>query len=96
MRLSLLMRCPLHEVLAWPLWVVHAYADFLAREPLPEERIELGIAQLASLYVGRNRKPGATAPSINDFLLCRDGWQAPVDESLYSDVDLEIMRQIRQ
>ena len=90
------MRCPVHEVMRWPLWVVRTYAEFLQREPMPEERIELGIAQLASLYLGRHRNPGAAAPSVTDMLLCRDGWQNPIDESRYSDVDLEIMRQVRR
>ena len=90
------MRRPIHEVLQWPLWVVHTYADFLNREPMPEERIELGIAQLSSLYLGVHRKPGSASPSVSDMLLGRNGWQAQVDESRYSDVDLEIMRQIRR
>jgi hypothetical protein len=90
------MRCPIHEVLAWPLWVVRTYAEFLQREPAVEERLELGIAQIAQLYAACHRPKGAAAPTLHDFLHGRDAWADPVDESRYSDVDLEIMRQIRR
>ncbi|MBP9034814.1 MAG: hypothetical protein KBG29_13015 [Pseudomonadales bacterium] len=97
MRLSLLMRCPLHEVLAWPLWVVHAYADFLAREPATEDRLEVMLAQLAAQYGAVHRAQGAPVPRINDFLLYRDAWaDADADDSDYSAVDREIMRQLHR
>ena len=75
MRLSLIMRRPVHEVMTWPLWVTRVYAEFLGREPLPEERIELGLAQLTANYVAVHRAPGSPAPRAADFLLARDAWR---------------------
>lgn len=89
------MRRPLHEVMTWPLWVVRTYAEFLAREPMPEERTEIAVAQLTSLFGSVYRQPGSPAPRIADYLLYRDAWaDADIDESRYSDVDLQIMRQL--
>ena len=48
------------------------YAEFLTREPLPEERIELGLAQLTANYVAVHRAHGSPAPRPADFLLARD------------------------
>ena len=98
MRLSLLMRTPVHEVLAWPLWVVQTYAEFLQREPLPEERTELGLAQLTAAFGAVHRRPGSPAPRAADFLLFRDAWadMAPQAAGQYSELDLEIMRQLRR
>ena len=76
MRLSLQLRRPLHEVLAWPLWVVHTYAEFLAREPAVEDRLEVMLAQLSAQYGAVHRGPGMPAPRINDYLLFRDAWAA--------------------
>jgi len=94
-RLSLQLRRPLHEVLAWPLWVVHTYAEFLAREPAVEDRLEVMLAQLSAQYGAVHRGPGMPAPRINDYLLFRDAWAdtEPADGH-YSDIDREIMRQL--
>lgn len=98
MRLSLLMRAPVHEVLTWPLWVVQTYAAFLQREPMPEERAEVGIAQLTAAFGAVHRRAGSPAPRIGDFLLFRDAWadMDARDDGRYSDLDLEMMRQLRR
>ena len=96
MRLSLLMRCPVHEVMQWPLWVVQTYAEFLQREPLPEERAEVGIAQLTASFAAVHRRPGSPAPRPADFLLFRDAWTDKAPAGRYSDLDLEMMRQLRR
>lgn len=93
MRLSLIMRRPVHEVMAWPLWVTRVYAEFLTREPLAEERIELGLAQLTANYVAVHRVPGSPAPRPADFLLARDAWREAGDDG-YTETDLAIMRQL--
>lgn len=91
------MRRPLHEVLTWPLWVVRTYAEFLAREPLPEERTEIAVAQLSALFGAVHRQPGTPAPRTADYLLFRDVWAPAPDESGgYSEVDLQIMRQLQR
>ena len=93
MRLSLIMRRPVHEVMTWPLWVTRVYAEFLSREPLPEERIELGLAQLTANYVAVHRAPGSPAPRPADFLLARDAWRDDAGDG-YTETDLAIMRQL--
>lgn len=93
MRLSLIMRRPVHEVMTWPLWVTRVYAEFLGREPLPEERIELGLAQLTANYVAVHRAPGSPAPRPADFLLARDAWRDDAGDG-YTETDLAIMRQL--
>lgn len=91
------MRCPIHEVLSWPLWVVHTYAEFLACEPTVEDRIEVMLGQLSAQYGAVHRAQGAPVPRINDFLLYRDAWAgAEQGESDYSDIDREIMRQLHR
>ena len=92
MRLSLIMRRPVHEVMTWPLWVTRVYAEFLGREPLPEERIELGLAQLTANHAAVHRAPGSPAPRAADFLLARDAWRDAGDG--YTETDLAIMRQL--
>lgn len=97
MRLSLLMRCPLHEVMTWPLWVVRSYAEFLGKEPMPEERTEIQVAQLSSLFAAVHRQPGAPAPRAADYLLFRDAWADEMPDAIqYSNVDLQIMRQLQR
>ena len=45
-----------------------------------------------------HRRPGSPAPKTADFLLFRDAWAdtAAPDSGRYSDLDLEIMRQLRR
>lgn len=76
MRLSVLYRRPLSEVLSWPLSHLRLIGDYLAREPAPEERIEIAIAQLTAIYVNSKIKAGSTAKKVIDFLLFRDAFKA--------------------
>lgn len=74
MRLSVLMRVPLADVLGWPDAHVRLQLAFLAKEPSIEQRLELGIAQLSALVFNRSRGDGEEGKDIADYLLCDDPW----------------------
>lgn len=80
--------------MAWPLWVVRVYAEFLAREPMPEERTEIGIAQLSAMFGSVHRSPGQAGVRTADYLLFRDAWVDRDADDGYSDIDRELMRQL--
>lgn len=86
MRLSILYRRPLSDVLDWPENHVALIAEYMAREPAPDERIEIAVAQLCATYVNAHRKKGAPAHPVVDFLPFRDAWK--VDEPEESIFDL--------
>lgn len=89
------MRRPVHEVLEWPLWVVRAYAEFFMREPPAEERCEALLAEQAAMFASVNRSPGAPATRASDFRPFLSAWDMPAEADGYSEVDREIMRQLR-
>ncbi len=95
-RLSFLMRCPLHELLRWPMWVLRTYAQFSAREPTVEERVELSLARLHLDWSAVHRQADAPAPQLREFLHFRDAWGAEdsvvEEEGGYSSLDLEYMQ----
>lgn len=74
MRLSVLMRVPLADVLGWPDSHVQLQLAFMAKEPPIEERLELGIAQLSALVFNRSRSGNEEGKGVADFLLCDDPW----------------------
>lgn len=60
-------------------------AQYLAKEPAPDERIEAAVAQLATIYVNAHRKKGTAPHSVSDLMLFRDAWkveEAEPDESI--------------
>lgn len=74
----MLFRRPLHEVAAWPAWEVEVLEQFLAREPAPDQRIEVAIAQLSAIWVNANRDPRKQPipVSLDQFLLWKqDPWE---------------------
>ena len=88
MRLSVLYRQPLHEVLRWPAWEVDLLRAFLEREPAPEERIERLIAHLTAITSNVNRDPNKSdATRVEDLLPHRRAWvkEPPPGEDLTSD-----------
>lgn len=67
-RLSLHFGVPVHEVLEWPEWVPALYSEFLSREPAPLEKLEVGLASLASLVFNRTRGQGEEPRGASDFM----------------------------
>jgi hypothetical protein len=85
-----LLRVPLHEVARWPQPELDLYAAFLAKEPAPDERIEIAVAQLTALGANMMRGRGQPAKSTADFLLFRDPWgelPSTADRQIASTLD---------
>lgn len=70
-----MFKTPIHEVLDWPAWGVALLAEYLAKEPPADERVEIAVAHLAALYVNGHRRKGDPPHPISDFLLFRDAWK---------------------
>ncbi len=81
MRLAVLFRRPLREILDWPASHVAVIAEYLAHEPAPDERVEYAVSQIAAIYVNAHRKKGASPHPLSDFLLFRDAWKRGDDKS---------------
>lgn len=88
MRLSILYREPLSSVMGWPISHVHLIAEYLGREPAPDERIEYAIAQNSALFANANRRKDSAPAKLTDFMLFREAWKKPEPESgRYSESD---------
>lgn len=81
----MLFRRPLREVAAWPAWEVQVLQHYLAKQPAPEERLEVVLANLSAMFFNAHRGPGKQPLSADQFLFYRDPW--PV----YSDVDKQAL-----
>lgn len=68
------MRRPLAEVLAWPDSHVRLLLEFLSREPLAEDRVEMAMAHIAALIFNRSRGRNEPAKSPMEFLPFDDPW----------------------
>lgn len=66
---------------------------FLAREPAPEQRVEIAVARLCEMFAAAHRDPKSGARmTVRDFLPYLKAWDEPaVDRSRYSEVDLEVL-----
>lgn len=53
----MLFRRPVREIASWPAWEVELLEHYLARQPAPEQRIEIALAQLSAMYANRHRDP---------------------------------------
>lgn len=74
----------------WPVSHVRLIATYLSREPAPDERIELALAQIATMYANSHRPKDRPPAKIVDFLAPRDVWkQAAAEPSSdrYSESD---------
>lgn len=89
LRLSVFYREPLHQVRKWPARDIKLLAEYLSREPVPEVRIEQGIAQVCALIVNSMRSKETQPSKLADFLLYRDAFKPPVieTEDRYSEAD---------
>jgi hypothetical protein len=89
-----LYRKPLHEVAQWPAADIGLLESYLARQPAPEERIDIGIAGLRALLVNYLRAPTARTATVRDFLPYFNPWEnvAPsANDARYSDLDREVI-----
>lgn len=50
-------------------------AEYLSKEPAPEERQEYALAQLAAIQVNMNRGKGKPPHKIPEFMLFADAWK---------------------
>lgn len=74
----------------WPVSHVLLVSTYLSREPAPDERIEIALAQIATMYANTHRAKDRPPAKIADFLAPRDVWkQVPAETSSdrYSESD---------
>lgn len=85
---------PPSAVLAWPFDDMMLVLALAQREGYPAQRIENAVARLATMTANMNRKKGAAAYSLKDFLP-PDPWQPQQvldpKSSRYSDLDREFL-----
>lgn len=86
--MAVLFRRPIHEVARWPDWELSTLDEFLAKEPAPEQRIEIALAQLCLLVFKGNFKG---EKDIKDFLPYLNAWPSEL-EGRYSETDMEVIR----
>lgn len=86
-RLSVLYRVPLQDVLDWPAAHVRLISVFLSKEPSVEERLEFLLARFASSYHNANFSP---KHELSEFLIARKAWPDPNAER-YSDADRSVL-----
>jgi len=63
---------------------------YLARQPAPDERIEIAVATLCAMFRNANRGEGEQPVQVDDFLPYMNPW-APPKQERYSDVDRSFM-----
>lgn len=60
----------------WPVSEIETWAEFFSKEPPPDDRLEMAIAQGIAIYVNGNQKTGSKPHPISDFLLFHDVWKS--------------------
>jgi hypothetical protein len=95
--LAVLFRRRPSEIAAWPASEVRLLEHYLAKQPAPEERVELILARLTSIYINAHLKEGAKPSEPIEHLRFLDPWPEPMDVGVgrYSALDLEIMRGLK-
>lgn len=94
MRLSVLYRRPLAEILAWPARHIELILAFLQVEPSPEDRLEQAIARLTWQHFNRTRGKDDEAKPLADFLPFATAW---ADTSpAPSDLDSQLTARLAQ
>lgn len=83
-----MIRRPLHEVMQWPAWTLGAYAEYLRKEPAPDEKLEYMVAYAIATYVNSNRARGTEAKPITDFMLFRNAWSVVEEGDDQPETDL--------
>lgn len=87
---------PLGELLKWPAWQLDAYQAFVQREPPPDQRIEMILAQIATRVFNATRPQGVSAVSFQDFLQPRDLWGSPAPSSGLTLEEMQMIGHIEQ
>lgn len=92
----MLFRLRPSAVLAWPAWELDLVREYLARQPAPEERVEILLARLAAMYATVHAKEGAPAAEPAAFLAYLDPWpqgDAPAPRAgRYTEADLSFIK----
>ena len=88
MRLSVLMRRPLAEVLAWPDSHVRLQLEYMALEPSAEL---VAIAQLTALVNNRSRNKDDPGMTIADFLIHPSARKPEPEQSGMTPEELQLM-----
>jgi len=71
----------------WPASHIDLWAQYLGKEPSPDDRLEIQLAALQALYLNSHKREGDPAKRIDEFLLFRNAWgDAPQPESSLSDL----------
>jgi len=50
------------------------FAEYLSKEPAPDDRLEAAIASLQAMYANTHRKTGDPLHQISEFMLFRHVW----------------------
>ena len=73
----------------WPNSVVRAYAEYLSKEPSPDEKLEYMLAYGIATYCNANRKKGSPASPITDFMLFKKVWKTDDPEDSEEETNLD-------
>jgi hypothetical protein len=83
----------------WPARDVALLAEYMSKEPAPDDRLEFALAAIQAMYVNSHRKQDAPAHNVKDFMLFLDPWgeQKAEEESKISDLagEFGIFNQVR-
>lgn len=91
-RLAIMFRRPIAEVLAWPSHHIRLILAFLMTEPCIEARIEQGIARLSAQHANANLAEGSQPRTITDYLPFARAWQPPEPSILDLQIDARLNR----
>lgn len=80
--------------MGWPAWELDLVREYLARQPAPEERVEILLARLAAMYATVHAKEGAPPAEPRAFLAYLDPWAEAAAEASgrYSEADLSFIK----
>ena len=80
------------EVACWPAWELDLLEHYMAVEPHPLTRLEVGLAGLRASYAQVHGRKGTPPPSVLDLLPYHEAWETRLRTQGYSETDMEIMR----
>lgn len=81
--------------MVWPAWELDLIEHYLAKQPAPEERVEIAIARLHQTYLSARRGRGEPEVGIRELLpyLTPEWIEIPRFDSVrYDDVDRSILQ----
>lgn len=89
----MLFRRPVHEVATWPAAEMDLIESFLAREPAPDQRVEIAVARMCELFANAWCRSDGPRVSVMDFLPFLDAWKPSLlTDPRYSEADREVLR----